>query len=121
MRQTVTAAHIVYQTPRFEFLNEVLNIRQSLNDGSGRVFHTPGAYSQISRQFHSVRPYFRYEYLRAADDNPLFSDVGRRNGPLVGLRYDFSEYAAFKAEYQRTDRNKQPSVNSGTVQVDFTF
>jgi hypothetical protein len=121
MRQTVMAAHIVYQTPRFEFLNEALDIRQSLNDGSGRVFHTPGAYSQISRQFHSIRPYFRYEYLRAADDNPLFSDVGRRNGPLVGLRYDFSEYAAFKAEYQRTDRNKQPSVNTGTVQVDFTF
>jgi hypothetical protein len=121
MRQTVMAAHIVYQTPRFEFLNEALDIRQSLNDGSGRVFHTPGAYSQISRQFHSVRPYFRYEYLRANDNNPLFSDVGRRNGPLVGLRYDFSEYAAFKAEYQRTDRDKQPSVNSGTVQVDFTF
>lgn len=122
MRETVMAAHVVYQTPRFEFLNEVLDIRQSLNDGSGRVFHTPGAYSQISRQFHSVRPYFRYEYLRAADDNPLFSDVGRRNGPLVGLRYDFSEYAAFKTEYQRTGRNnQQPSVNSGTVQLDFTF
>lgn len=121
MHQTVMAAHIVYQTPRFEFLNEVLDIRQSLNDGSGRVFHTPGAYSQLSRQFHSVRPYFRYEYLRADDNNPLFGDVGRRNGPIVGIRYDFSEYAAFKTEYQHTGRDKQPSVNSGTVQLDFTF
>ena len=95
IRQTVMAAHIVYQTPRFEFLNEVLDIRHSLNDGVGHVFHTPGAYSQISRQFHSVRPYFRYEYLRAHDNDPLFSDVGRRNGPIVGVRYDFSEYAAF--------------------------
>jgi hypothetical protein len=121
IRQTVMAAHLVYQTPRFEFLNEVLDIRQSLNDGSIRVFHTPGAYSQISRQFHSVRPYFRYEYLRADDNNPLFEDVGRRNGPLVGVRYDFSEYAAFKTEYQRVGRDKESSVNSGTVQLDFTF
>jgi hypothetical protein len=121
IRQTVMAAHLVYQTPRFEFLNEILDIRQSLNDGSIRVFHTPGAYSQISRQFHSVRPYFRYEYLRANDDNPIFGDVGRRNGPIVGVRYDFSEYAAFKTEYQRVGRNKESSVNSGTIQLDFTF
>lgn len=122
MRQTVMAAHIIYQTPRFEFLNEFVDVRHSLNDGLPRVFHTPGAYSQISQQFHSIRPYFRYEYLRAAADNPLFEDVGRRSGPLVGFRYDFTEYAAFKGEYQHTGRESgQPSVNSGTVQLDFTF
>jgi hypothetical protein len=122
MRQTVMAAHIIYQTPRFEFLNEFVDVRHSLNNGLPRVFHTPGAYSQISQQFHNIRPYFRYEYLRAAADNPLFEDVGRRSGPLVGFRYDFTEYAAFKGEYQHTGRESgQPSVNSGTVQLDFTF
>jgi hypothetical protein len=40
----------------------------------------------------------------------------------VGIRYDFTEFAAFKTEYQRTGREGGlPSVNSGTAQIDFTF
>jgi len=31
------------------------------------VFDTPGGYTQISKRFGSYRPYFRYQYLNAAD------------------------------------------------------
>jgi hypothetical protein len=40
-------------------MNEAIVLRHAV-DG-GRVFHIPAFYSQISRRFGRVRPYFRYE------------------------------------------------------------
>src|SRR5437773_1899272 len=36
-------------------------------------------------------------------DGPI---VGRRNGPSVGMRWDFSEHAASKLQYDRLDTGK---------------
>jgi hypothetical protein len=86
-----------------------------------RVFHTPGFYTQFSRRFDNARPYFRYQYVNAPSDDPIFPDVGRRNGPSLGLRYDVSEFAAFKAQYDRTQRRSLSSINELILQLAFTF
>src|SRR6266850_7032672 len=58
--QTIMAAHLVYQSPRTELLNEAVVIRDA---SAGRVFYTPGFYTQFSRRFQNWRPFFRYQYL----------------------------------------------------------
>ncbi len=118
--ELVFAAHAVVVRPNFEWLNEVLLIRHA-PDGSPRVFNTPGFYSQISRLFGSYRPYFRYQYVNGSDSEPVFPDVGRRQGPSVGLRFDASESVALKLQYDRTELRHQPAFNALALQLAFTF
>ena len=118
--ETILAAHGVIVRPNFEWLNEAMLIRHA-PDGSGRVFNTPGFYTQVSKRFGSYRPYFRYQYVNGSDSEPVFPWVGMRQGPSVGLRFDASESVALKLQYDRTSLRHDPSVNSLALQVGFTF
>jgi hypothetical protein len=118
--ETIFAAHAVIVRPNFEWLNEALDIRHA-PDGSSRVFNTPGFYTQLSKRFGSYRPYFRYQYLNGSDSEPVFPDVGLREGPSVGLRFDASESVALKLQYDRTWLRHGDSYNSLALQMGFTF
>jgi hypothetical protein len=118
--ETILAAHAVLVRPSFEWLNEALVIRHS-PAGQSHVFETPGFYTQVSRQFGTYRPYFRYQYVNASNREPIFPDIGLRQGPSVGVRYDASEFAAIKFQYDYTGLRNQPAVNSLGLQVGFTF
>jgi hypothetical protein len=119
--ETIWAAHAVYQTPSFEFLNEGILIRHNLA-GTHQTLNTPAFYTQISRRFYNkLRPYFRYEYLNAPESDPLIGDVGRRHGPSLGVRYDLGEFAAFKLQYDRLSRRAQSASNALQLQFAFTF
>ena len=56
-----------------------------------------------------------------SDSDPLFSDVGLLYGPSLGIRYDFSDFAAFKIQYDRSDRRSQSPVNGIITQLSFAF
>jgi hypothetical protein len=118
--QTIFAGHAVYHPAGFEFLNEAILLRHAL-ETTRRVYRIPAFYSQLSKQFGKVRPYFRYEYMNVPRSEPLFGDVGLLHGPVTGIRYDVSEFAAFKLEYNRTMRRALDSINSLRTQVSFTF
>jgi len=115
----IYSGHVVYQGSRFEWLNEALVVRETMV--GGRVLHTPGWYTQISRKFGPIRPYFRYQYVNVPQGDPLFSDVGLMHGPSFGTRWDFSDYAAFKLEYDRTELRRAAGYNGLATQVSFTF
>jgi hypothetical protein len=119
--QQIYAAHALYQNANFQFLNEVILVRHELRNGSGVVFDSPAFYSLLSQRFGAVRPYFRYQYFNASSNEPIYSDLGHRNGPSAGIRFDFSEYADFKAQYDHMDDNNRKASNGGQLQVDFTF
>lgn len=118
--ETILAAHAVLIRPAYEWLNEALLDRHSVL-GTGAVFNTPGFYTQISRQYQAFRPYFRYQYLNVANNEPVFPDVGLRHGPSLGLRFDASESVALKFQYDYTFLRNQPGVNGLTLQAGFTF
>jgi hypothetical protein len=118
--ETIMAAHVVRRTSRSEFLNEGVLIRHA---SGARSFYTPAFYTQFARRFGDARPYFRYQYINAPDDDPIFRplDVGRRNGPSLGLRYDVSEFAAFKMQFDRTLRRRKEAHDELILQLAFTF
>ena len=87
----------------------------------GRTFTTPAFYTLVSRRFGDARPFFRYQYTNVPGDDPIYPDVGRRNGPSVGLRYDVSDYAAFKAQYDHTSRRRLSALDELILQLAFTF
>jgi hypothetical protein len=117
--ETIVAGHAVYVRPNFEWLNEAMVIRHAIH--GGRTYQTPGFYSQFSKRFGSYRPYVRYQYLNVANTEPVFSDVGLRHGPSVGVRYDPTESVALKLQYDYTAQRNRDSFNGLAAQLGFTF
>jgi hypothetical protein len=118
--ETILAAHAVYIRPTFEWLNEAMVVRHAPL-GQSHIFHTPGFYTQISKRFGDYRPYFRYQYVNGSDSEPIFPDVGRRQGPSAGIRFDASESVALKLQYDYTTIRNQEAINALALQVGFTF
>ena len=121
--QTIFTAHLVYPTPAFEWLNEGMVFRHAPS-GSGRVFYTAAFYTQFAKQFGKFRPYVRYQYFNAPKGDPLFAYLGLsglRHGPSAGLRYDFTELATLKLQYDHYFEPGGIDVNQFTAQVGFTF
>jgi hypothetical protein len=117
--QTIVNAHVVYVRHGIEFLSEAFLVRH-VYDLSSTVYNTPAFYSQISRQFHHVRPYFRYQYINA-DSGGILNDVGLRYGPSLGVRYDFNDSIAFKTQLDHTVRKGEPDLNGLHMQLVFKF
>jgi hypothetical protein len=117
--------YIVFTNYTYEWLNEAMYVSHSLPGGP--TSHTTGFYSQVSRRFGHFRPYFRYDYVNAPANDPIYGNplempvVGRINGPTVGLRWDFTKYTAIKMQYTREDSRNDPPANGGFAQFDFTF
>lgn len=123
--ETILDTYATLTRSKLEWLNEGLVIRHA-PQGLPRVFNTPGFYTQISERFGSFRPYFRYQYVNAPDNEPIFLpvyniSVGLRHGPSVGVRYDASESVAFKLQYDHTDLRRQQSINALAFQLAFAF
>jgi hypothetical protein len=118
--ETILAAHAVLIRAKYEWLNEAALIRHA-PFGTSEVWNTPAFYTQVSRQFGLFRPYFRYQYVNAANNEPVFPDVQLRQGPSLGLRYDASEFVALKFQYDYTVLRQQPNVNGLSLQLGFTF
>src|SRR5262249_49976643 len=105
IHEKIFAAHVVYQNNALELLNEGMLVSHTLR-GLGQTINTAAFYTQASRKFGKARPYFRYQYVNVPDSDPVIGDAGRQNGPSVGLRFDLSEFVAFKAQYDRTLRRR---------------
>jgi hypothetical protein len=118
--ETILDAYAVLVRQHFEWLNEAVMIRHAPMGGS-HVFDTPGFYTQISKAFGPYRPYFRYQYVNASNNEPIFPTVGLRTGPTVGIRYNASESVALKLQYEYTEQRQQQSFNALAMQVGFTF
>ena len=126
--ELISTVHAIYLNSTYEFLNEAMLVRHASSVRLPGVFHTPAFYTQFSRKVHaSYHPYFRYQYINAAIDEPIYGDpndgpvVGRRNGTSVGLRYDFTEHSAFKVQYDRAQSRGAASSNGLDTQFAFAF
>ena len=118
--ESILAAHAVLVRARYEWLNEVLLDHHVLQNTSVS-FNTPGFYSQVSKQFGSYRPYLRYQYVNAPDNEPIFPDVKLRHGPSAGVRFDASESVALKFQYDYTFMRNEPGISQLALQMGFTF
>ena len=117
--QTIVNAHVVYTGHEIEFLSEGFLLRHDYEQ-NGPAYNMPAFYTQLSKKFGHIRPYFRYQYINA---NPasVFEDVGLRHGPSFGARYDFNPNIGFKAQLDHTLRRDLPDLNGLQLQLVFAF
>lgn len=118
--ETIWDGYLTYHPSGLEFTNEAVVMRHAI-EGSSQVFHNTGFYSILSKNLGRYRPYFSYEYLNIARNEPVWGGVGLRHGPSTGLRYELNESVAFKLEYFRLLRRAIADVSGVRTQISFTF
>lgn len=120
--ETIWDGYVTYHPAGFEFTTEALVVRNAL-EGTNLIFHTPGFYSILAKNIgHGVTPYFSWQYVNDARNEPLFgTSIGLNQGPATGIRWDFTDFLAYKLEYDRVMRRLQPDVNGIRADIAFTF
>ena len=120
--ETMLHGHTVYKNAAWEFLSEGYLI---YHDVKGMGTHwTPAGFVQVARKFGDFTPYARFSYLNTSMNNPVYAfigDSGHHYGPGIGLRWDFSSLAAFKAQFDRMWDTGTRGANEITLQATFTF
>lgn len=120
VEQQIESLYAVYITPRWESLTEGVLLNNRIS-GQSKTYRTPLAYTQISRKFGNFRPYVRYQYVNSPNNDPVNIYTGRYKGPSVGVRMDFTNYAAFKIQYNRLEQLNVLPLNGVDFQLAFTF
>jgi hypothetical protein len=120
----ISAAHIAWTKETPEFLAEFANVHHR-NILSNLVVNSQAFYAQIGYRLpwleRSLKPYYRFEHTHTPLSEQVFTNQDLV-GSILGLRYDITNYAAFKAEYRNTKRQPtDPRVNGAFFQTDFTF
>lgn len=120
VNQSISSFYVLYTANGWESLNEAVLMHNKV-DGALKSFNSPLMYAQISKTFGSYRPYFRYQYINVPNNDPISIFTGRYQGPSVGLRMDFTEYAALKIQYNRLYQRVLVPRNGLDLQVAFTY
>ena len=123
VNETILDYYFVYKGHNYQWLNEALLVRQAPRGPSpSPTVNIPGFYTQISKRFGAFTPYFRYQYVNAPLNGPVFyTNVGLQYGPSVGLRYDLSDFVAWKLQYDYNSLKNGQSYQTVTLQACFTF
>ncbi len=129
-REWIATGYLVWTKGAPEFLAEFDNVHH-LNIATNAVANSAAMYAQFAYRLpwfeKSVKPYYRFEYTHM----PLSEEVFTYQpllGSIVGLRYDISNFAAFKSEYRYSASHPAqgghpatPTVNGVFLQTAFTF
>jgi hypothetical protein len=127
-RELINSAHIVWIHETPEFLAEFANVRHYVPQ-TGQTFNSQGYYIQMAYRLpwfdKKWKPYYRYEHIHLPVGEPVFSiqnNIQNFEGSTAGVRFDFTDFAALKAEYRNTQNGAgQPRYNGVFLQSSFTF
>ena len=124
IQQTIYSVHTVYERNRKEFIAEgVLMHHFRAIEGTTNVsaFYTQMAY----RTSPSLKPFARIEFMNAAASDPvarpLLGSQGYRRSVEAGIRYEFSEFCAWKFQAGGLQRRDLPVAFIGSMQLAFIF
>jgi hypothetical protein len=120
VEQSIGSFYVVYMNSGWESLNEIV-LLQNHADGTAKAFHSPLGYAQLSRKFGKFRPYYRFQYVNIAGNDPINIFTGRYESHSGGVRMDFTDYVALKVQYNRLYQRVAAPENGVDLQMAFTF
>ncbi|OLD17625.1 MAG: hypothetical protein DMG86_10640 [Acidobacteria bacterium] len=125
----ISSAQIAWTHETPELISEFANVHHR-NNLTGNIYNSQAYYIQLAYRLpweaRKWKPYYRFEYTHVPASEPLFSapafEVTDLVGSTAGVRFDITDFAAFKWEYRHTKhRPTDPPVNGVFVQTAFTF
>lgn len=128
----ITSGHVVWISEKPEVIAEFANVhhRQTATGflDTGHISDSQAGYVQVAYRlpwFQEVlKPFYRYEYIHVPRSDGAFATAHQPtlSGSFIGLRYDATEFAALKVEYDRkTRRDEKTPEHILILQTDFTF
>lgn len=125
-REWISAANLEWLKETPEFIAEFANVNhQDLQ--TGLTYNSQAFYVQVADRLpwfeKQWKPYYRFEYIHIPQGEPVFvATLQDLVGSTLGVRYDITSYAAFKAEYRYTKQGvNEPFVNGVFLQTAFVF
>jgi hypothetical protein len=123
-REWISAAHIVWTKENPEFLAEFANVNHR-NLLTNLITNNQAYYAQLGYRLpwfeKTIKPYYRFEHTHTSLNEQVLTNQDLVQS-ILGVRYDITNYASFKAEYRNTKRlPTEPRVNGVFFQTDFTF
>ena len=124
-REWIASGHLIWTGETPEFYAEFANVHHR-SELTGRTFDNQGGYVQVAYRLpfdaKKWKPYYRYDYLEVPANEPTLPDFVNVRKSTFGMRYDISDFAAFKAEYRNGRGNPLPQrSNVLALQTAFTF
>jgi hypothetical protein len=126
----IATADVVWTKQHPEILAEYANVHHR-DLATSQTFNTTSYYIQVAYrlpwQSEKWKPYYRFEYIHRPGIEPIWDfsttpSVVDLVGSTVGVRYDITNFAAFKGEYRNSRHGvNEPNVNGAFFQTAFTF
>jgi hypothetical protein len=123
-REWIQSGHIVWTKETPEFIAEFANVSHVTTTGA--TANSQGLYAQVAYRLPSLRrtlkPYYRFDYIHVPRADAIFrAVVPVFHSSTAGLRYDITNFAAFKVEYRDYRRRDLPAFHGIFTQTSFTF
>lgn len=126
----IATADVVWTKQHPEILAEYANVHHR-DLATSQTFNTTSYDIQVAYrlpwQSEKWKPYYRFEYIHRPGIEPIWDfsttpSVVDLVGSTVGVRYDITNFAAFKGEYRNSRHGvNEPNVNGAFFQTAFTF
>jgi hypothetical protein len=120
------SAYVAWEKESPEFILEYLHSTHEFADNSSISGDVDAWYAQVAYRLSGSKrqwkPYARYESTEVDDSDPLLGDQGLNYAAVVlGVRWDFSAYAALKAEYRNEEFDNGGKEDNFRLQVSFVL
>jgi len=127
--ETIAGGYLVYEGPALRLMLESQYIHHRTG---GKTYDSYGGYAQISYRVRKLIPYYRFDWLSMADDDPFYREyttdtpagglpyVVDLHEHTVGVRYDWAHFVAVKLEYRYLDSELEQS-NTVALQASLAF
>jgi hypothetical protein len=123
-REWIQSAHLVWSKENPESIAEFFNVNHR-RPGSNVAVNSQAWYAQMAWRLPFAaqwKPYYRYDYIHVPMADLVFlGALSNLAGSTLGVRYDISNFSAFKLEYRRQSRPGLADINVAWVQTSFTF
>jgi len=124
--EQIFSAYVAWEKESPEFIFEYLHSEHEFVDNSSVSGDVDAWYAQfayrLSGSNRNWKPYARYESSKVDDSDPLLGDQGLNyEAAILGVRWDFSAYAAMKAEYRNEEFDNGGRENNFRLQVSFVL
>lgn len=124
--ERIATAHLVWDRGAPEVMLEYAAVRHEADGTPTATYDSHGWYAhfgyRLPGKLSPVKPYVRGERVDKDEADPVFAlTVPDYRALIAGLRFDFEDLAALKAEYRREKFGGADAVNSLFLQVAFAI
>jgi len=121
--ETIASGHVVWARGNVEAIAEFIHVAHTEIGGTGSA-GSPSWYAHLGYRLPGalrvLTPYARFEEMRIAESDAVFAGfIADYEAAVLGVRYDFDDLAALKAEYRGEKFDGSERFDSFFIQASF--